>query len=126
MVPVVQWWCVVDHHCAHHYARPLSLFPCVPLCLLVQPTSCGVGSLAPPSALPGTVYGHPAWLALVLPGRLLALGVELWVVWRHVQGLLREDAEGAAGPAARALTPATASDDPSTGPGPGPQRTAAG
>ena len=34
-----------------------------------------------------------AWGLLLVPGRLLAAGVELWVVLRRARQLLQEDAE---------------------------------
>jgi hypothetical protein len=42
------------------------------------------------------VFASP-WLAcVVVPGRLLAAAVELWVVQRHLSGLLHEDISAAA------------------------------
>ena len=41
--------------------------------------------------MPGSVFALPAFGATCIVGRLLAAGVELWVVQRHVRGLLLED-----------------------------------
>lgn len=43
-------------------------------------------------ALPGSLPAAAAWGVLVVPGRLLAGGVEAWVLSRHVRQLLLEDA----------------------------------
>jgi hypothetical protein len=43
--------------------------------------------------LPGNWFAA-AWIgAVLLSGRLLAAGVELWVLAKHLQGLLQEDAD---------------------------------
>lgn len=45
------------------------------------------------SALPGTVWSHPALGLLLVPGRLLAAAVELWVIGQHMAALLGQDVQ---------------------------------
>jgi hypothetical protein len=42
---------------------------------------------------PSSAMTASAWGLLLVPGRLLAAGVELWVVLRRARPLLQEDAE---------------------------------
>ena len=44
-----------------------------------------------PRWMPDSVFAMPALGATCIAGRLLAAGVELWVLQRHVRGLLLED-----------------------------------
>ncbi|PNH11816.1 CDP-diacylglycerol--inositol 3-phosphatidyltransferase 1, partial [Tetrabaena socialis] len=52
------------------------------------------------SCLPGTAWSSPLLGAVLVPGRLLAAAVELWVMRRHMGFLLRGDAEAAEAAAA--------------------------
>jgi hypothetical protein len=44
------------------------------------------------TALPGAALVHPLVGAAVIPGRLMALAVELWILQQHITMLLKIDA----------------------------------
>lgn len=41
--------------------------------------------------MPGSLYASPFLGALVIAGRLVCASVEVWVLYAHISGLLKQD-----------------------------------